>query len=80
MLLCPRAALPARGWLTEFSALSLFVACQHAVLKHISGVPLLEKANMKAFGQLASYQQYLKVTPLLFPFVLPNLSIMPDRW
>ena len=51
-----------------------------AVLRHFSGVPLLEKANMKAFGKLARYQQYIKATPVLFPSVLPKLSMRPDRW
>ena len=41
----------------------------HFLITKISGIPLLEKAGMKKWGHLAEYQNYLRNTPSLVPFL-----------
>ncbi|KAL6049492.1 Steroid 5-alpha reductase family enzyme [Balamuthia mandrillaris] len=60
------SSLPSTTW----RALCLFSPCfVMFLLTKVSGVPLLEKANDKKWGQQAAYQHYKKTTPVLFPFL-----------
>uniref|UniRef100_A0A672MEQ9 Uncharacterized LOC107598584 n=1 Tax=Sinocyclocheilus grahami TaxID=75366 RepID=A0A672MEQ9_SINGR len=38
------------------------------LLRHVSGIPILEKQTMKKWGSDPAYQNYIKNTPLLWPF------------
>ncbi|TRY86648.1 hypothetical protein DNTS_005001 [Danionella cerebrum] len=38
------------------------------LLRHVSGVPILEKQAMKKWGSDLAFQDYVKNTPLLWPF------------
>eukprot|EP00746_Dinoflagellata_sp_MGD_P134943 gnl/MRDRNA2_/MRDRNA2_68836_c0_seq1.p1 gnl/MRDRNA2_/MRDRNA2_68836_c0~~gnl/MRDRNA2_/MRDRNA2_68836_c0_seq1.p1 ORF type:complete len:275 (-),score=29.43 gnl/MRDRNA2_/MRDRNA2_68836_c0_seq1:24-848(-) len=42
------------------------------LLTQVSGIPMLRKANMKRWGDLPEYAEYLRTTPLLIP--LPFLK------
>lgn len=41
----------------------------HLLITRLSGIPLLEKAALKKWGNLPEYQEYLKNTPVLVPFL-----------
>ncbi|KAI2649580.1 Sulfate adenylyltransferase subunit 1 [Labeo rohita] len=38
------------------------------LLRHVSGIPILEKQAMKKWGSDPAFQNYIKNTPLLWPF------------
>ncbi|XP_055044319.2 uncharacterized protein [Misgurnus anguillicaudatus] len=38
------------------------------LLRHVSGIPILEKQAMKKWGSDRAFQDYIKTTPLLWPF------------
>ncbi|KAL6483358.1 hypothetical protein MHYP_G00082300 [Metynnis hypsauchen] len=40
------------------------------LLRHVSGIPILEKQAMKKWGADPAFQSYIKNTPLLWPFPL----------
>jgi len=39
------------------------------LIAKVSGIPLLEKSAQKKWGHLDEYQQYLKSTSVLVPFL-----------
>lgn len=41
------------------------------LLRHVSGIPLLEKQEIKKWGSDPAFQQYVKNTPLLWPRIWP---------
>lgn len=41
----------------------------YLLITKISGIPLLEKAAKKKWGNLPQYQEYLQKTPILIPFI-----------
>ena len=55
-----------KGW-QYLSVLSpVFV---HLLITKLSGIPLLEQAGLKKWGHLPEYQNYLRNTPILVPFL-----------
>ncbi|MDA8752594.1 DUF1295 domain-containing protein [Halieaceae bacterium] len=59
-------ALPAlQGWALATLVSPVFV---YLLLTRISGIPLLERAAERRWGDLPDYQQYRDATPLLLPF------------
>jgi steroid 5-alpha reductase family enzyme len=38
------------------------------LLRHVSGVPILEKQALKKWGSDPAFQSYVQNTPLLWPF------------
>jgi len=39
------------------------------MLSFLSGIPILERQNMKTFGSDPEYRTYKKQTPILIPFI-----------
>jgi steroid 5-alpha reductase family enzyme len=55
------------GYERLFGLLSpVFVA---SLLSFLSGIPILEKQAMKAFGNNPAYRTYRSQTPVLIPFI-----------
>jgi len=55
-----------RGW-EHFGVLSPLLTA--TLLTKVSGIPMLEKSGLKRWGTDPAYQQYLKNTPVLIPFL-----------
>lgn len=62
------AALPSLRGLERWSALvsPVFISL---LLTQVSGIPMLEKSGFKRWGADSRYQQYLRNTPRLLPFI-----------
>lgn len=44
------------------------------LLRHVSGIPILEQQALKKWGSDPAFQNYLRNTPLLWPRLWPRLQ------